>query len=122
MLIFRRFHFDSIAHDNDATSSNAASVQIPTIPSDPSSSVTPLPILLEGTQEVKKFNRQVADEVRILLALYRIDSKKVDIVFSANLPLKTETGGMGPEELERTKSAFMAAAQSFRILDFGLFA
>lgn len=95
---------------------------MPTSKADPSPNATPAPILLEGTQEIKKFNRPTADEVQILLALYRVEDKNVDVVFSVNIPVKTEGGGTGLQERSVAKDAFLAATQSFHIHDFGLFA
>ncbi len=64
-----------------------------------------------GPKTVAKFNRTVPDEVQILLALYRIESKAVDLVFSANLPVATETGdGLSLEELSEAKRAFVTAS------------
>jgi len=85
-------------------------------------SSTPCPILLHGTQTASKFNRTIPDEVKILLALYRIESKSVDLVFSANLPVATETSdGLSLEQIDEAKSAFIAGARSLRIVDFSLF-
>ncbi|KLO07989.1 Mog1p/PsbP-like protein [Schizopora paradoxa] len=83
---------------------------------------TPSPIFLHGQQTVKKFNRTVPDEVQIMLALYRIEGKSVDLVFTANLPVATEAGdGMSEDQLKEAKDAFITAAHSLRIDDFGLF-
>lgn len=83
---------------------------------------TPNPILLHGSQTVKKFNRTIPDEILIILALYRIESKSVDLVFTANLPVATEGGdGMSVVQLNEAKVAFITAARSLRIVDFSLF-
>lgn len=94
---------------------------MPTSNTNLSPTATPAPILLEGTQEIKKFNRPTADEVQILLALYRVEGKNVDVVFSVNIPVKSEGGGTGLQERNVAKDAFLAAARSFHIHDFGLF-
>ena len=72
---------------------------------------------------VPKFNTTVADEVQIFLSLYRISSKKVDLVLSMNVPTKAADGGAVSEgELAAAKRDFETAAQSLKIVDFGLFA
>ena len=84
---------------------------------------TPTPIVLEGTQNIAKFNRQVADKVRIFVALYRIPTNGVDLVLTANFPLMTEKGPSVPEEsMEVARHLFVSAAKSLKIVDFGLFA
>jgi len=89
----------------------------------PSPPNSPPPILLHGMQRIHKFNRRVPDDVMIQMALYRVEGKAIDVVLSANIPLRTADGrGMEPAEVERIKTAFVTAAQSFRIVDFGLFA
>ncbi|KAH8117535.1 Mog1p/PsbP-like protein [Phellopilus nigrolimitatus] len=117
-----KFHFDSLAHDNDAVDSSILDIELPKDTSMTSPEATPSPILLDGLQRVSKFNRQHNDEVRIFLAIYRIASKGVDLVLSANLPLETETGGgLGQEDFHSAKEAFLVAARSLKIEDFGLF-
>ena len=84
---------------------------------------TPVPIILEGSQHIAKFNRQVTDKVRIFIALYRIPSKGIDLVLSANFPLETESGPSVPEaNMGTAKQLFVSAAKSLKIVDFGLFA
>lgn len=88
-----------------------------------SSNETPAPIILDGMQQVTKFNRTSPDDVRILVALFRIENKNVDLVFSANLPTKAEDGGaIEKEDIEVTKDCFLTAARSLQIIDFSLFA
>ena len=84
---------------------------------------TPPPILLYGTQQVQKFNRIVPDAVHILVAVYRIPGKNIDLVLSANLPEKTEFNtGLTPQQLQDGKDAFGVAARSLKIVNFSLFA
>ena len=84
---------------------------------------TPTPILLDGSQQVKKFNRQFPDDIRILLAIYRLESKGVDIVLSANLPIAKESGGgLDEAEFNSAKEYFLTAAKSLKVLNFDLFA
>ncbi|OCB84107.1 Mog1p/PsbP-like protein [Sanghuangporus baumii] len=121
-LIIHRFHFDSLAHDNDAQASEVLSVVVPDETS-PSATGTPSPILLDGSQRVAKFNRVTPDDIRILLAIYRFKSKGIDLVLSANLPVAKETGGgLNEADFNVAKEAFLTAAQTLKIIDFGLFA
>ena len=116
-----RFHFGSLAHDNDAASSFVHNVELPVSTS--LSETTPFPILLDGSQNIAKYNRSYKDEVRILLALYRISAKNVDIVFSANIPIRNESGeGLDATQISGVKDVFLVAARSLRIVDLSLFA
>ena len=120
---FRRFHFESLAHDNEAKASSVLNIIVPESEKSTSSYGTPPPILLDGTQQVAKFNRSAPDDVRILLAVYRVESKAVDLVLSASLPVAKEIGGvLGEMEFNDAKEAFLTAARSLKIIDFGLFA
>ncbi|KAI0083993.1 Mog1p/PsbP-like protein [Irpex rosettiformis] len=113
-----RFHFDSLAHDNSATDSNVLNVEVRT----ESQGDTPPPIILHGTQAVPKFNSTTPDEVHILLALYRVQSKNVDLVLSMNAPTKTSgDGAISADGLAAAKRDFDVAATSLKILDFELF-
>ncbi|TDL27521.1 Mog1p/PsbP-like protein [Rickenella mellea] len=117
-----RFHFDSLAHDNDAQSHIVHEVQVPSAQNAALSEGTPLPIILDGSQAVTKFNRTTADDVRILLALFRIENKNVDLVLSVNIPTVAEDGtAVPPSGIESTREVFMVAASSLRVLDFDLF-
>ena len=72
---------------------------------------------------VQKFNKQTSDEVRILLALYRVPNKKVDLVMTMNVPTTSAGGGASSEsEYTSAKETFEIAAKSLRIVDYGLFA
>ena len=72
---------------------------------------------------VQKFNKQTSDEVRILLALYRVPNKKVDLVMTMNVPITSAGGGASSEsECTSAKETFEIAAKSLRIVDYGLFA
>lgn len=114
-----RFHFDSIAHDNSATSQTVSEV----VQTTQSQGQTPAPVLLAGTQTVPKFNQTQPDEVQIRLALYRVESKNVDFVMSMNIPTKSADGGaVSPAGLAQAQKVFEIAAPSLNIVDFGLFA
>ncbi|EPQ58446.1 Mog1p/PsbP-like protein [Gloeophyllum trabeum ATCC 11539] len=115
-----RLHFASLAHDNDAESSTVHDVGI--IPNDRGDN-TPSPVVLYGTQSVKKFNQTVPDEVRILLALYRVKDKNVDLLLTCNVPVRAvDQGAVGEEGFTAAKGDFDRAVQTLRIVDFGLFA
>ncbi|KAI0062237.1 Mog1p/PsbP-like protein [Artomyces pyxidatus] len=114
-----KFHFESLAHDNSALSSSVGEVAI--IPND-REDLTPSPVVLYGSQVVKKFNRERGDDVRILLALYRVEEKQVDLVLSMNIPMRSEAGATSDQEFLASKEVFDTAVRSLRIVDFGLFA
>lgn len=115
-----RFHFDSLAHDNSAKTSESHEV---TVLQNGQGHSTPSPVVLYGTQTVRKFNRQTADEIRILLAVYRISDHNIDLVVTMNVPMKAEdSGATTEEEWNAAKASFFVAAESLRIVDFGLFA
>ncbi|EJU05527.1 Mog1p/PsbP-like protein [Dacryopinax primogenitus] len=120
------FHFDSLAHDNDAEGKRIDEVVPPVDLSPPPCPPNqPVPTLLTGRQFVRKFNRPEPDEVRIVLALFRIPAKNADVVMSMNFPVKLEATGPVPDverKWEFWRIVFMTAVQSFQIVDFGLFA
>lgn len=120
-----RFHFNSLAHDNDATSSEVVEVKSlgvqPNAP--PHAADTPPPTLCDGWQEVAKYNRTAPDKVEIMLAVYRLEAQNIDVVLSVNLPHVLADGTRTPEHIiTGIKSSFLAVAQSLSIVDFGLFA
>ncbi|KAH9171519.1 Mog1p/PsbP-like protein [Lactarius sanguifluus] len=114
-----KFHFNATAHDNDALSSSIEDVQM--IPND-RGDATPSVIILHGRQGVRKFNRTSVDDVRISLALYRVEGKGVDLVLTLNFPMNGEGGIRTEEEYMEAKRDFYSIATSLRIVDFGLFA
>ncbi|EIM90400.1 Mog1p/PsbP-like protein [Stereum hirsutum FP-91666 SS1] len=114
-----KFHFDSLAHDNSAQSSAVREIAI--IPNDRGDQ-TPSPVVLYGTQLVQKFNRADVDDVRILLALYRVEHKGVDVVMTMNIPMRaSDNGAVGEEGFTTAKADFDTAVRSLQIADFGLF-
>lgn len=116
-----RFHFDSLAHDNDAVEKTVLEVSQPT--REGSGNQTPLPILLRGTQLVRKFNHAQPDELQILLAVYRLQEQNVDLVVSMNVPMKTSDGTtITPGDFAAARDTFSAAVETLRIEDYGLFA
>lgn len=119
-----RFHFDSLAHDNSASSQKIHDIVLPAEPQTTSPSGTPSPIILHGEQTVRKFNRTIPDRVHILVALYRIKAKGVDLVLTANIPTSMTKGDSWSDRgvLQQSQPKFGLAAESLKILDFGLFA
>lgn len=114
-----RFHFESLAHDNSAEEKQIHEITI--YPAD-SDSETPPPILLYGEQSIRKFNSTVPDKIRILLAVYRLKEKNVDLVMSMNAPMESAAGdAINEDQWVVAKEAFSVAAQSLHIVDFGLF-
>lgn len=118
--LFDRFHFDALAHDNSAASTKIQSVTVPSPPYPSSPPAQPIPTTLLGEQLVSKWNRTDLDRVQIFLAVYRVDRKGTDVVFSMNAPIVQREST--EEVLAARRKTFDAAVQSFRILDFGLFA
>ncbi|KAF8590522.1 Mog1p/PsbP-like protein [Ramaria rubella] len=114
-----KFHFDSLAYDNSATSQKILKIIQPSGSQVVSIHETPRPIVLHGEQEARKFNRSIADQVRVYLALYRVESKRVDVVLTVNAPLSVEGGNSQPDE--KAGQTFNDAASSLTIVDFGLF-
>ncbi|TRM61745.1 hypothetical protein BD626DRAFT_405360 [Schizophyllum amplum] len=117
-----RFHFNSLAHDNDAQASTVTNVSV--IPNDRAGDQTPSTIILSGVQSVAKFNRATLDEVRVLMALYRVESKGIDLVVTFNVPTSTseDSGAVKSEQWMVIESDFKTFVTSLQIVDFGLFA
>jgi hypothetical protein len=116
--IFIRFHFDSLAHDNDALSSSLSYVSLP---SDKDKD-TLNPILANGMQKVRKFNAVEEDIVFILMAIFRLESRGVDLVLTENVPLSRDSSSLNEERIETTRKTFCEIAQSLSILNYDLFA
>lgn len=115
-----KFHFDSLAHDNDAVFSQVESVNI--VLND-RGDATPSAITLAGIQRIPKFNKTTPDEVRLLVALYRVADKGIDLVVTFNIPVVAGDGGaVQGGELELAQQQFDLFARSLRIEDFSLFA
>ena len=73
----------------------------------------PPPIVLEGTQHVRKFD---STGLGILLAVFRFKCKNVDLVLSMNIPPHTDDA-----RHQQAQSDFRVAVESLHIVDFGLF-
>ena len=79
-------------------------------------------IVLRGRQGVKKFNKTSVDDLRIFVALYRLEERGVDIVLSLNFPMNISDGVFRTEEQYNTaKEMFLFIVTSFHIDDFSLF-
>jgi hypothetical protein len=108
-----RFHFLALEQDNDAISSSINAIT--TLTQTPEK--IPTPIVLDGLQRVRKFNRAEPDNVHILMALFRVPDKNVDLVVTANTP--AEVGDRG---WLIAKERFERLVTSLRIVDYSLFA
>ena len=119
-----RFHFESLAHDNDAEHSEITAIVPPNAnDQDASSSTTPAPVICSGWQRVAKYNRSASDKVEIKLAVYRLPVQKIDLILSVNLPHVLADGTVTPPSVvDAVTAAFESAANSLSIVDFGLFA
>jgi len=135
-------HFESLAHDNDAEESELLETTL--VPTGDGHR-TPPPIVVYGTQKAHKFNREQADLVRILIAVYRVADRNIDLVMTMNVPIQTsaddqagthgqtvaptngvaiatELGAVDEDAWKAARETFEVAARSLRIVDFGLFA
>ncbi|KAJ7940861.1 hypothetical protein B0H13DRAFT_1940346 [Mycena leptocephala] len=116
-----RFHFDSLAHDNSAQASAINSVVvIPNARGDK----TPPAIMLSGVQSVAKFNKVDQDQVRVLMALFRVEDKRVDLVVTFNVPTESQDhadGAIDEEGWNLVQIHFDAFIRSLCIVDFSLF-
>lgn len=115
-----RFHFDSLAHDNEAASTEVLEVVLPE-DTTVAPKKTPSPVFLDGVQRISKFNRTDLDVVKIFMALYRLPEQNVDMVFTANVPTVTSSGSIDDLTVLGIKEAFMTCAKSLRIMDWDLF-
>ncbi|KAG7092271.1 hypothetical protein E1B28_008633 [Marasmius oreades] len=115
-----KFHFDSLAHDNNASSEKIDSINI--IPNDREDN-TPSAIVLSGRQSVPKYTCTQPDEVRIYMALYRVPEKPIDLVVTFNVPVASLDGGaVDAEGVKTIERHFDTFVRSLRIIDFRLFA
>jgi len=84
---------------------------------------TPPAIILKGLQMVPKFNHTTPDSVRILMALFRVECKDIDLVVTFNIPLETvDSGAVNGLDVERAEVDFDTFFGSLEIVDFSLFA
>ncbi|KAF7295115.1 hypothetical protein MIND_01049900 [Mycena indigotica] len=114
-----RFHFDSLAHDNSAETALVEAVATLT---NTRGDKTPSAITLVGIQTVAKFNKSAGDRIRILMALYRIPDKLVDLVVTFNIPIQAlDSVDVTEEGWKTTQSHFDGLVRSLSIVDFGLF-
>ncbi|KAJ6546465.1 hypothetical protein DFH09DRAFT_1262897 [Mycena vulgaris] len=114
-----RYHFGSLAHDNSAESTVVNTVGV--VPNSRGDN-TPPAITLSGVQFVPKFNLTIPDQVRVLMALFRVADKRVDLVVTFNIPMKSQDDGAVDEQgWNEMQIHFDAFVRSLRIIDFGLF-
>jgi len=93
------------------------------IPNDRGSSDrTPSAIVLTGIQAIPKFNRSTPDEVRIFMALFRVDWKNADLVVTFNVPTLAAGGeGVAQNQFDAARSDFDAFIRDLALVDDGLF-
>ncbi|ORX40450.1 hypothetical protein BD324DRAFT_610756 [Kockovaella imperatae] len=123
-----KFHFESIAHDNDSLASTILTSSS-SRPSRPTGPQTPEPITLTGTQRVHKFSHSTGprpghesdqpDEVFVGVALWRVwiegsRKKQADVVCSVNV-------NMSKDDKKEIESWWLKAVKSLQILDWDLF-
>lgn len=139
----RRFHFDSIAHDNAALSSQILT-PAPSTPLPPQTVTaasadqlpTPTPVIITGLQTIHKFSHDptgaprpgheadTPDRVWIGVALWRCwadvagSKKRADVVGSVNVNLSAEGG---EAEQKRVEAWWRESVAGLRVLDWGLF-
>jgi len=57
------------------------------------------------------------------MAVFRVESKAVDVVVTFNIPIVSVDGGaVGNEGVAKSQTDFNTFVRSFRIIDFDLFA
>ncbi|KAJ6547344.1 Mog1p/PsbP-like protein [Mycena capillaripes] len=114
-----RYHFDSLAHDNSARSFAVDTVGVI---SNTRGDKTPPAITLSGVQSVAKFNKEEQDQVRVLMALFRVEDKRVDLVVTFNVPMESQdSGAVDAAGWNTVLSDFDAFVRFLCIVDFGLF-
>ncbi|CAH7675244.1 hypothetical protein PPACK8108_LOCUS10229 [Phakopsora pachyrhizi] len=131
---YLRFHFESLSHDNSASSSTITNITLPPdatfFSTNSITKNTPFPILLEGQQVVSKFNQpdSEADQVNIWMSLWRLNGignggVGTDLVMTINLPCPDGTSSVKIQQsIKNASDLFHSAAMSLRIVDWGLFA
>lgn len=111
-----QFLFDSLSYDNEASFSELKEIHLST--EDNSG-----PIIANGLQRVRKFNCSEEDEVYILLAIHRLESRDVDLVLTQNIPFpKDPSKALDPNEVKKIKQEFDEMAKSLVVVDHNLFA
>ncbi|TXT15804.1 hypothetical protein VHUM_00307 [Vanrija humicola] len=137
-----RFHFDALAHDNAALSSEILTPpQPPAAPqlltaASASQLPTPNPVIVTGIQTIHKFSHDPSgaprpghegdapDRVWIGVALWRCwadlpgAKKRADVVGSVNVNLSAEGG---EAEQRAVEAWWRQSVASMRVLDWGLF-
>ncbi|KIY51117.1 Mog1p/PsbP-like protein [Fistulina hepatica ATCC 64428] len=116
-----RFIFLGSAEDTDALGPRVELVSDP-IHAGLEDSSTPSPVILHGTQTVIKSRSRPPERVLILMALYRLEHKRTDLLVTFNIPLDGPDGATSQATIDATKLQFDCFTRSLRIVDFGLFA
>jgi hypothetical protein len=116
-----RFIFDSLAHDNDASFATLSEVSISLAASNEEQGSGL--IIASGTQRVRKFNKSKEDEVLVLLAVQRVESRRVDLVLTENVPLSQDgSTSLSTDVINDIKQTFCETAKSLVITNYDLFA
>jgi len=120
------FHFNSLAHDNDALESHI----------EQRDQLRPLPFNGErsvsiGVQRVAKFNEAAerANQVRVHVACFRFPHVSTDIVVSWNQPIEINASSSSAEAVDAAAlaqngdalSLFQPMIESFAVLDWSIF-
>lgn len=97
-------------------------MQLPPVVHNNRGDQTPSPIILRGSQRIRKFNAITAGNVDISIALFRVHSrgKSADLVVSASIPRSSE-GGVDEKRAAAIASEFNSLVSSLRIIDYDLF-
>ncbi|CAB4384803.1 unnamed protein product [Rhizophagus irregularis] len=126
-----KYHFDSIASDNDAENFNTihqitqlTSQEIPNLPSD-----TPM-YFCTGQQSVAKFNEKdpsARNLVNIYMALFRFPNYDTDIVITYNIPILIGAASSSRQTAQEGNiqvgfEEFKRMLATFKINNYDLFA
>jgi hypothetical protein len=70
-----------------------------------------------------QFNQTDPDQVQILMGLFRVQNKQIDLVVTFNVPVRSQDGGaVGQDGWSAANADFHVLVSSLKIEDFGLFA
>ncbi|KAI8379625.1 uncharacterized protein BYT42DRAFT_496453 [Radiomyces spectabilis] len=125
-----KFHFQQLAEDNDALSYEVHSIErlnpVTTAPHLPSE--TTLVYLLQGSQQVAKFNEakeNAYNTVAITMMVIRLKQVTTDLVISMNAPVAVAPGSSEQpsttNDLTAVAQDMMGMISQLKIEDWGLF-
>ncbi len=127
-----RYYFDDLAECNEAEETNiSVSISLPTeqmplieYPSCSNRRPTTVKCYLEGAQKVIPGKQQLvpAETVQIFMALVRLKQVESDVLLSLNVPHKGESVDDYMAKVEKYRTVFKRALQSFKILSLDVFA